>query len=344
MNHLERTMAAITLKKPDRVPVAPQNSHFAACFAGYDLMEYSLDPKKQALAHMECQSHFGYDAIISGGDTAILAEACGCDTEYSELYGPRITGHILESLEDVSRLKPIDPYKHGRLRNWIEATRIMHDTIGNSVCIISRADQGAFSLATLLRGIDRLMMDIAMGDKTELLHQLLRYCNSCIEVFIRALADAGAHVVTSGDSISGPDVVSPGTYRIFSLPYEQALSRACRDLGVPFSIHICGKTDAILDDWITSNAEIFEIDHKTDFTLAHTKTAGRVCLLGNLDCSEVLTSGTPELVSEKGRIIIQAGMPESGLILSSGCLMNKNTPVENMEALVECSRIYGVYP
>jgi uroporphyrinogen decarboxylase len=343
MTHLERCMRALAWEKPDRVPVAPQNSHFAARFAGFNLLEYSKDPKKQASAHLESQEKFGYDAIICGGDTAMLAEACGCETEYSEEFGPRTVGHVLDDLKDVKNLKPIDPGKSGRLKNWIEATRILREKVGDKVCIISRVDQGAFSLATLLRGIDTLMMDLALDEQPDLIHELLRYCNSCFITFMNALIDAGAHIVTSGDSISGPDVVSPDIYRQYSLPYEKEISAECRRRKTPFSIHICGKTDAILDQWTGSGAEIFEIDHKTNFILAREKTLGKVCLLGNLDCADVLDGGAPEDVRAAAKKIIETAMPESGFILSSGCLMSQNTPTENMEALVSSAREFGQY-
>ncbi len=76
MNALERCLAAIHHKRPDRVPVIPQASHVFARLAGYDLFEYSQDPKKMANAHMEGIERFGFDGTFMGGDTAILAEAC----------------------------------------------------------------------------------------------------------------------------------------------------------------------------------------------------------------------------------------------------------------------------
>ena len=114
-----------------------------------------------------------------------------------------------------------------------------------------------------------------LGEEKESIHALLRYCNDCMHEFIKALHSVGAHVVTTGDSISGPSVVSPAVYREYSFPYEFDMAGRCKKLGIPFSIHICGHTDPILETWVETGAEIFEIDHKTTFAKARRPHVGK---------------------------------------------------------------------
>jgi MtaA/CmuA family methyltransferase len=343
MNSLERSLAIINHQKADRVPVIPQDSHVAAKLAGYDHIEFAKDPKKVANAQIACCERFGFDGIIMGADTTVLAEAIGVEVRYSTDIGPSPVHGCLNSYDDLNKLKPINPWKDGRLPVWIEATRLMVEKVGTEKLIVARADQGAFSLASMIRGFETFFEDLVSGEKTESIHALLRYCNDCMFEFIKALKSVGAHVVTTGDSISGPEVVSPVFYEQYSFPYEADMANRCKKLGVPFAIHICGNTDKILDKWVESGAEIFEIDHKTDFELARKVTAGKVTLLGNLDCSGVMLSGTPELVEQKAKEIIEICMPQGELILSSGCLLGGNTPPENMQALADSARKYGVF-
>jgi uroporphyrinogen decarboxylase len=219
----------------------------------------------------------------------------------------------------------------------------MVERVGKEKLIVARADQGAFSLASMIRGMQTFLMDVVLGEERESIHELLRYCNDCMDAFIQALHSVGAHVVTTGDSISGPSVVSPAVYREYSFPYERDMAGRCKKLGIPFSIHICGRTDPILETWVETGAEIFEIDHKTTFAKARELTRGRVTLLGNLDCSQVMYHGTPQMVEEQAREVIQQCMPEGEFILSSGCLLGSHTPMENMQALADSARKYGVY-
>ena len=95
--------------------------------------------------------------------------------------------------------------------------------------------------------------------------------------------------------------------------------------------------------WVQTGADIFEIDHKTNFKKAREKTLDKICLLGNLDTSGVLLQGSPETVKEKAREIIDICMPDSGFILSSGCLVGGTTPRENMQALADSAKEFGVY-
>lgn len=344
MNSLERCMAVIVGHQiPDRVPVIPQDSHVAAKLAGYDHMEFAHDPEKIAKAQIECCERFGFDGIIIGADTVALAEAVGVKVAYSKEECPRPVAGFIHDFREVKNLKPINPWQDARLPVWIEATKILVEKVGKEKLIIARADQGAFSLASMMRGMENFLMDVAMGEETELIHELLRYCNACMYEFIKALQAAGAHVVTTGDSISGPGVVAPPIYYEYSFPYELDMAQRCKQLGLPFSIHICGRTDPILEKWVETGAEIFEIDHKTDFQLARKLTKGKVTLLGNLDCSAVMYHGTPQMVEEKVKEIIAICMPDGEFILSSGCLLGSGTPVENLQALADSARKYGVY-
>ena len=342
MNSLERCLAVIRHEIPDRVPVIPQDSHVAARLAGYDHLEFARDPAKIARAQIECCERFGFDGVIMGADTVALAEAVGVKVAYSKDECPRPVAGCIENYADVAKLKPIDPRRDGRLPVWIEATRLLVERLGREKLIVARADQGAFSLASMMRGMQAFLMDVLDDDKREGIHALLRYCNDCMFEFIKALQAAGAHVVTTGDSISGPSVVSPRIYREYSFPYELDMANRCKALGIPFSIHICGHTDPIFAKWVETGAEIFEIDHKTTFATARRLTRGRVTLLGNLDC-EVMYHGTPQTVEAKAREVIQQVMPDGEFILSSGCLLGSETPVENMQALADSARKYGVY-
>lgn len=344
MNSLERCLAVLDHRIPDRVPVIPQDAHVAARLAGYDHLEFARDPVKITIAQIDCCRRFGFDGIIMGGDTVALAEAVGVKIAYSPDECPRPIAGCLDSYADVKRLRPIDPWNDARLPVWIEATRLMVEKVGREKLIIARADQGAFSLASMMRGMQTFLMDVADGEHRESIHALLRYCNDCMYAFIEALHSVGAHVVTTGDSISGPGVVAPRIYEEFSFPYELDMTNRCKRLGIPFSIHICGRTDPILDRWVETGADIFEIDHKTSFAKARAATRGRVTLLGNLDCSEVMYHGTPELVERKARELIEQNLPHGEFILSSGCLLGAGTPIANMQALAESARKFGVYP
>ncbi len=346
MNSLKRCMCVINHEIPDRVPVIPQDAQVAAYLAGLNCIEYATDADKRASAIIEQRQRFDYDGVIIGGDTVCLAEAVGVGVQYSETECPRWKAGCLENYDNIDKLKLPDPAKDARLPVWVDTVKKVAEKIGNEYLVVGRADQGAFSLASMMRGMEDFFMDIAFAKSDEKLkgrlHKLLQYCNDCQFEFIKALKAAGAHVVTTGDSIAGPSVCSPATYEQYCLPYEKQMVERCNQIGIPYSIHICGHTDPIIPKWLEAGAPIWEIDHKTDFSKAREMTRNKVTIIGNLDTWEMV-SGTPEMVLKAAEAIINICKPECGLILSSGCLLARDTPVENLQALSDAARKYGRY-
>jgi uroporphyrinogen decarboxylase len=347
MTPLERCLKTIRHEVPDRVPVIPQDAHVGAYLAGLNHLEYATDADKRTAAILEQRARFDFDGVIIGGDTVCLAEAVGVEVVYSREAGPRWKRGRLESYSDIDKLKLPNPLKDGRLPVWVQTVKKVAESIGSDHLVVARADQGAFSLASMMRGMEDFMMDLAMAASEPSLrdgiHRLLQYCNDCQFQFITALQEAGAHVVTTGDSIAGPSVCSPSIYEEYCLPYEKQMVDRCHRIGIPYSIHICGYCEPILAQWLTAGATLWEIDHKTDFAKAREATRGKVTLVGNLDTSAVMYSGTPEMVHHEAEKIINASRPDGGLILSSGCLLAGDTPVENMQALSDAARMVGQY-
>jgi uroporphyrinogen-III decarboxylase len=111
---------------------------------------------------------------------------------------------------------------------------------------------------------------------------------------------------------------------------------------MPFSIHICGRTDPILREWSDTGCEIMEIDHKTTFEKAREVTLGKNILLGNLDTT-MMFNGSPEDVDEATRLLLETVMPDGDFILSSGCLLGDTTPTENVRAMAIAAKKYGKY-
>jgi uroporphyrinogen decarboxylase len=53
--------------------------------------------------------------------------------------------------------------------------------------------------------------------------------------------------------------------------------------------------------------------------------------------------GTPQDVEAACKSLIDIWKPDSGFILGPGCAMGSTTPADNIHALVESAKKYGVY-
>ena len=326
---------------PDRIPVIPQGFMFSAKTAGYDIGAINRDPAKMAESHRISQEKYGYDGCIIDVDDATLAEACGAKVIFREHDVAAVDEHApaLTDLRQIDDLTMPDPMKDGRICEWLETVQRVLDAVGDHVFVMGRADQGPFSLLSLLRGTQEFMMDL-LTEEPEVIHHALEWATEAHIRFARAQFQAGAHATSMGDAYASPNLISPEMYRAFAFPYERKVVQALEDLKKPYSVHICGDTSAIVEDMGRLGAKILEIDWKSDMGHARRLVPEDVVLMGNINPSDPMCIGTPEDVRAKAKAIIE-GTRGRGIILSSGCALGANTKPENMQALVESAKLYG---
>jgi len=340
---LERALTAINLGIPDRVPVDLHNFCVAAEMMGGSYEDIFTDGKKIAQSQILAWEEFRHDVLLVEVGTTTTAEAVGCKVQYRVHDAPVVTEPLLDNLKDVDKLKVPDPYRSGiQMREMLKAVRILRDKLADKVFIMGRADQGPFVLAAQLRGYDDFLMDLAEHRNIKLIHKLLDFCCQVTIRYVLALIEAGAHGSSIGDSAAGPDVVSPAIYKEFAFPYERKLIQKLKDKNVIMATHICGNVDSIIEEMVATGSKIIEIDHKTDLKKAKKAARNKTCLLGPID-TERLRRGTPDEIDKLCRKAIEIAAPGGGFILGPGCAMAGDTPLENIHALVDSARKYGVY-
>ena len=182
------------------------------------------------------------------------------------------------------------------------------------------------------------MMDLTDEANRERAERLLDHCAEAGLQFVRLMAATGAHMVSGGDSPAGPDLVSPKLYRAFAQPWERRLVDEAHRLGLPYALHVCGRTDRILDDMLATGADALELDFKTDARLARDRMRDGATFIGNLDPSGVLALGTPELVAAKTRELVALFAETPRFILNAGCAIPATTPAENLRAMIRAAR------
>lgn len=344
MSSLERCMTVLQGGMADRIPVVPQTFLFAMETAGTTIGQTVRNARKMVEAQVVCQAKYGYDGCVIDFDDATLAEACGAKVIYRD-DEPAIVDEsdlALKDLRDVDRLKLPDPWSSGRLPVWLEATRLLVDRIGDHVFVMGRADQGPFDLACLLRGPQHLMMDLMDEKNHAAIHRLIDYGRKACALFAKAQKEAGAHATSIGEAFAGPALISPALYRQFALAPQRRLVEEVQAFGIPMSLHICGNTTAIISDMGRTGARILEVDWQLDMGEARRAVPTSTVLMGNVNPGDPLVLGAPQQVDAAACRVIHA-TGGRGLFLSSGCAMGRNTPPENVRALVAAAAKYGKY-
>ncbi|MHC4252210.1 MAG: uroporphyrinogen decarboxylase family protein [Planctomycetota bacterium] len=119
--------------------------------------------------------------------------------------------------------------------------------------------------------------------------------------------------------------------------------------GLPTHIHSCGPEKELVrimaEETDLTVIDPLEIPPMGDCDLAELKAlyGGSVVLKGNLHTTEVMLRGTPDDVRRASRKAIDDAAEGGRFILSTGDQCGRDTPDENIHAMVETARTYGRY-
>lgn len=339
MNGRQRIEAAFRGEWSDTTPVMLHNFMMAAREAGVTMRQFRTDPEAIARAFLEAVERYGYDGIVVDVDTATLAGAAGVPVDFPDDEPARVSGHRLADLHAVSDLPPVHINGYPGIQVWLEAVRLLVKRAGRDILIRGNCDQCPFTLASLVRGIDHWMMDLLDEEDEQDIHRLLAYCTEITEQFILLMAGAGAHMLSNGDSVASPDLLAPRMYRRYALPYARRIVDVAHRMKLDYILHICGNTTPIIDDMLATGADGLELDFKTDVDRAHSRMKQHAVFVGNLDPSGILALGTPDVVEQATRRLIELFSDTPGFILNAGCALPATTPPENLHAMIRTARL-----
>lgn len=153
----------------------------------------------------------------------------------------------------------------------------------------------------------------------------------------------GIDLVGVGGDFSGTrPLISPAAYRHFIVPEVRTLSRRLHQAGA-FAINASdGDLWPVIDDFLCS-CEVdgyLEIDQYAGMEMQRLKAeyGEKVCLIGNLDCGNALSFGTPESIRRETLDCLEAGRGSGGHILCASNAITAAVPLENYLAVVHAYR------
>ena len=339
MNGFERITAAMNGRPADKTPVMLHNFMMAAHEAGVTMEQYRNDPEVISSCFIRSVETYGYDGIVLDIDTATLAGAAGVPVDYPENESARVVRGRLTDISEVPGLPPVDIESFRYVQVWLEAARRLKEHFGDEVYIRGNCDQAPFSLAAMLRGIQDMMVDLILAPE-EQVKELLEYATEITCQFVRLMAQTGVHMISNGDSIAGPEMISADMYEKFAVPYERKVADTARGLNLPYALHICGNADFILGNMVKTGADAFELDYRTDAALARRLFDDKAVFIGNIDPSGVLALGDRKQVEEKTAGLLSVFSGSNRFILNAGCAIPPETPPDNIRAMIETARAH----
>ncbi|MEJ5249982.1 uroporphyrinogen decarboxylase family protein [Caldilinea sp.] len=341
MNSYERYEAVCNLRQPDRVPVSPLIMTFAARLAGVKYSDYCRYGEVMASAQLQSIRRFGYDSVNVTSDAVRESETVGAPVIWQEDEVPGAPGDdsLIKGPDDLKKLRLPDPLGPNRMHEQIKALRILQRELGDGQVVYGWVE-APFQEAAMLRGLSNLMTDLYEHPK--MVHALMRFATEMELAFGLAQVEAGARYIGVGDAVAS--LVSPRHYREYNFPYVSELISSLKKTGVRIKYHACGNTTALLPLFAELELDIINLDSLIDLKEAKAILGHKMCVKGNIDPARVMLAGTPEQVRAEVRRCLREGGMDGGFILSPGCELPRDTPYENLEALVAAADEYGRYP
>jgi uroporphyrinogen decarboxylase len=194
--------------------------------------------------------------------------------------------------------------------------------------------------------MSNLMTDFAW--RPQFVHDMARVATDlCL-----AEIDMGTKLGVDGIVVEGDlagevtTLVSPRHFREFIKPYEAELATYAHRQGLKIIKHSDGNVWPVLDDLIEAGFDGFNPVQPQCMDIAEVKAhvAGRLCLVGNIDCRELLPFGTVEEVQRTVKETIATAAPGGGYIICSSNSIHAGCKAENYIAMVEAAHEYGEYP
>jgi uroporphyrinogen decarboxylase len=334
--------SAVRLVEGDRVPVVPEITYACAKLLNIKFSEGSRSPEKMAKALITGQRELGYDGIYAGWESSfnMMAEAMGCRMRTPEDGVSSVEDYIVKQTADIDKVTVPDPWKDGKLPTNLQAIRIIRETVGDGIPVLSYAP-GPLTLSGILRKTSTLMMDLLRNP--EFVHDLNKITAKASKAFALAKIKSGADIIVVADPSASTTMISPKMFEQFAFPYiKDVLSAVSKTKAIP-SIHICGQTTPILEKMVETGARIIEVDHQVNLKEAKQKLGSRTCIQGNVNPTGALLRGNPKEVMAEARRCLEDAAAGGGYILSTGCEVPYETRIENVKALVDAAKKHGSY-
>jgi len=336
---IEDVRRAIALEQPRRLPVFACSEEFDVKWYGkYTYEQMCQDGEKMAEVWIAAIEEFDYDWAWLQVDDCFEFEPLGVGTHGEGDILRATKDYLPATRETLEQLRVPDPETDGRMPEKLKAIRLVREHFADTV-LVEGSCAAPYSSVCLLFGLEETMM-LALAEPD----LLAAACEFFVELqsrYIEAQIKAGAHAVWLGDCNAFSGMLSLKQYRDFAFSSCKRLVEKARDCGA--IVHLMNSEVSVPHLLAESELGVDIINCGPGANMAEVRKAltGRTCFSGNLDPIEVLMRGTPKQVAEETERIVKTCYGDGGYLFSTGEMNPRDTPIENMRAMIRAARSVG---
>jgi len=360
MNSKERILAALNSKQPDKVPIFELYINESSIVNLVKILRPGMVEVKAT------KDRFGEERLEILDLYCFLIKELELDAFYS---------NVSMGLERINENRGRDKYgtlyslsEHGEpvpvegaikeasdIKGFDMVSRLEPDDFTRVQYVIDKIgkDKAHFLTITdpfkvswrLQGGMQHLLMNYVLDP--ELVHDLARIATdfdmAVIDIAIKMGVDA---VIMPGD-LAGEETtfISPEHYREYIKPYHKKIVAYAHQKDLKIVKHSDGNIWPILDDFLEVGFDGIHPIQPQCMDIGEVKKylAGKACILGNIDCRNLLPFGTEEEVEQTVKETIEKASRGGGYIITSSNSIHPACKPENYIAMVKAAHKYGIY-
>lgn len=340
----ERMGAYLSGKSVDRVPILPFITAVSGKAAGMSHKAKRSSAQNMAACQIACYRRFGHDSVSIEYGLHGVGTCMGSLTNDPENNVPAIIDHYLKDLdhlEDMLSLEKVSINNDPWSARCFEAMQIMQKEIGDEVGL-SIAPPGPFTAASSLFPVAKLLR--ATQKAPEKVHKLLRFTTDALKIIANEYVGAGAGFSIC-DPVASGSILSKKAYCEFVQPYTKELIDHVHALGKGVTYHVCGNTSTLTEELVNTGCNVLSIDNRVSLEDTRKRVGHLLPIMGNVDPVDTMMLGKPAQVEDAVRSCFAAAYDSpKKYMLSTGCGIPIEAPIENIDAFMAAGRKYGAFP
>ena len=351
-----RILKAVSLERPDRVPVVLEYAGFAALVTDTPMAEFISTPGMATQTMIKAYEHVGGGDAVNYGSFSPYSlsysfgakvKVPGTDLPPDEMWqvveSELMTRENYDRILDVGWKAFFKEFLSSRVfddadTGLLPANQKKVDVTGlwaeKGIPVLSGGDVTTpFELLCGGRSLEKFFMDLVeIPDKVQaVMDEIVPHL--AINVTKKA-AERGYPAAWVGGWRTAPFMISPEMWDRFVWPYFRRLVNDVLESGLIPLLHLDSDWERELGRFreFPKGKLIIALDGDTDIFKAKNILGDHICLMGDVPAS-LLAFGNPEEVYHYSRKLIKELGPE-GFILQSGCDIPANAKIENVQAMV----------
>lgn len=361
MTSRQRVQTALIHQEPDRVPV----DFWSTREMDAKLLDrLGLDSREELLAGFGVDFRYIEGPRYIGPPLRVEPDGTACDLwgvsrvkttlgqdDWEQSYW-QVAHYPLAGCESVA---DVEAYQKWPSLDWLDYSVIPAQCAAcGEACVVFGGDRlnriAQLKPAMYLRGIDQILVDMLLAPQIfEAIVTRVRDFYLGYERHILEAAQGKIDLLMTGDDFGTQDglIMSVEKWRQTLKPGFAAFIELAHRYEVPVMHHTCGAISELIPDFIDGGLDILQSLQPRVRGMDHRRIKrefGRdLAFQGGISIQQALPFGTPQQVREEVDRLFAIMKPEGGFFAGTSHKLQADTPVDNVLALLDAYREFGMY-